>query len=172
MTLELVENTGSATVKTTAASLVPFITNALSSFSLKGKSTKLPTFHQAAKGQNLGEPCQLSSNTQVSAMDPKHKFLVVCVPLAKRVSKTHQPDVRKIHSDRDFFKALRQTYSDSRRSLKWRWFGRVSSIDFVKVRITIPSSINADKLGASLRYSSAKSSTSNNAHRFQEVKQG
>ena len=133
MTLELVENTGSATAKTTAASLASFIKKAFSSFSLKGKSTNLPTFNQATRSQSLGEPCHLSSTTTTSALDPKHKFLIVCAPFSKRVSKAHQPDVCKIHSDRDFFKALRQTYSHSKRAVKWRWFRRVSSIDFVKV---------------------------------------
>lgn len=137
MTLELVENTGSATAKTTAAGLGSFLKISFSFPSWQGKSMKLPTFNKASKGQNLGETCQLSPTTQTSALDPKHRFLMVCAPFAKRVSKAHQPDVCKIHSDRDFFKALRQTYSDSRRALKWRWFRRVSSIDFVKVCITL-----------------------------------
>ncbi|CAG7559046.1 unnamed protein product [Fusarium equiseti] len=116
MTLGLVDNTGSATVKSGMANVLSIIKSNFSRSSLKGKSAKLPTFNQATKSRNLGEPCQLSSSTQTSVLDPKHKLLVVCAPFAKRVSKAHQPDVCKIHSDRDFFKALRQTYSDSRRA--------------------------------------------------------
>ncbi|KAH7188080.1 uncharacterized protein B0J16DRAFT_396250 [Fusarium flagelliforme] len=145
MTLELVENTGSVTVKNGMANVVSLIKSTFSFSSLKGKSAKLPTFNQTAKGRNLGEPCRLSSSTQTSVLDPKHKFLVVCAPFAKRVSKAHQPDVCKIHSDRDFFKALRQTYSDSRRALRWRWFRRVSSIDFVKFEMFLSEIVNVQQ---------------------------
>ncbi|RGP78939.1 transcription factor c2h2 [Fusarium longipes] len=145
MNLELVENTGSTTPRTGTANLFSIIKNTFSLPSLKGKSTKLPTFNKGSPGQSFGEACQLSSSIQASALDPKHKFLMVCAPLAKRASKAHQPDVCKIHSDRDFFKALRYTYYNSRYGLKWRWFRSVSSIDFVKFEIFLSELVNVQQ---------------------------
>ncbi|QPC76838.1 hypothetical protein HYE68_007590 [Fusarium pseudograminearum] len=106
---------------------------------LKKTSGKLPIFNQR---QRFDEACHTSSTTQVSAVDPKHRFLIVCAPFKKLVSKAHQPDICKIHSDRDFFNALRYTYFNSRRADRWRWLRRVSSIDFVKFEIFLSEIVN------------------------------
>lgn len=130
MNLELVDNTGPTSVKTTMANLSSIIKSSFPVSFLEKTSGKLPTFNQR---QRFDEACNMSSAIEVSAVDPKHRFLIVCAPFKKLVSKAHQPDICKIHSDRDFFNALRYTYFNSRRAARWRWLRRVSSIDFVKV---------------------------------------
>ncbi|GKU07507.1 unnamed protein product [Fusarium langsethiae] len=130
MNIELVDSTGSTSAKTSMANFISIIKAAFPISYLKKTSGKLPIFNQRKR---FDEACQTSSATVTSAVDPKHRFLLVCAPFEKQVSKAHQPDICKIHSDRDFFHALRYNYSDSRGAFRWRWLRRVSSIDFVKV---------------------------------------
>ncbi|CEI66252.1 unnamed protein product [Fusarium venenatum] len=132
MNLELVDSTGPTSVRPSTGNLSSIMKCLFPVSFFKKTSGKLPTFNQR---QKLGEACHTSSSTQTSAVDPKHRFLIVCAPFQRQVSKAHQPDICKIHSDRDFFQALRYTYSGSRRALRWRWLRRVSSIDFVKFEI-------------------------------------
>ncbi|CAG1989401.1 unnamed protein product [Fusarium graminearum] len=139
MNLELVDNTGPTSVKTTMANLSSIIKSSFPVSFLKKTSGKLPTFNQR---QRFDEACNMSSAIEVSAVDPKHRFLIVCAPFKKLVSKAHQPDICKIHSDRDFFNALRYTYFNSRRAVRWRWLRRVSSIDFVKFEIFLSEIVN------------------------------
>lgn len=176
MTLELVENTGPGSVKTNILNLASSIRTSISRSFSKENSANLPSYNQEAGGPKSGETCHISSNIEASALDPKHKFLMICAPFTRRVSKAHQPDVCKIHSDRDFFKTLQHTYSDCRGASKSRWLRRVSSIDFVKVwnrTITITSYGSAKLImPSSLRYSLARSSTFNSALRYLGVKRG
>lgn len=175
MTLELVEKTGPASVKINLQNLASSIRTSISRSFSKENSTNLPTYNQQAGGPKPGETCHLSSNTEVSALDPKHKFLMICAPFTRRVSKAHQPDVCKIHSDRDFFKSLQCTYSDSRRAFKSRWLRRVSSIDFVKVYTVALLSLYAMAeltMPLSLRCFLARLSTFNSVLRYLGVKHG
>ncbi|KAF4946974.1 hypothetical protein FSARC_14068, partial [Fusarium sarcochroum] len=147
MNLELVRNLASEdwAVTKKKTSLVSRLKASFSFARPEGSSGKLPTYDRSVTSSEFGEACHISSGIENSLSDPKHKFLLVCAPFMERAVKSHQPDVCKIHSDRDFFKALRHTYSACRRGYKWRWLRRVSSIDFVKFEVFLSELVNIQR---------------------------
>lgn len=93
--------------------------------------------------QDLNEPnlSECSTSNTMPGDQQRHRFLLLCIPFMKWGFKLQQPDVCRIHSDRDFFKLLRQAYLEHRSSKAWRWLRKVRQLDFSQVcpppRITI-----------------------------------
>jgi len=77
----------------------------------------------------------LASNALPGA-EERHRFLLLCIPFLKWGLKLQQPDVCRIHSDRDFFKLLRKAYLEHRVGKHWRWLRRVKQLDFCQVCYT------------------------------------
>ncbi|EEU38137.1 uncharacterized protein NECHADRAFT_48363 [Fusarium vanettenii 77-13-4] len=144
-TLEMARSIAPADSSSTgnASHFISKVKNVLSIPIRRQGSENLPKHQQDTdKAPMPGEACRITSNKEPSSLDPQHRFLLICAPFMQRATKAHQPDVCMIHSDRDLFKALRRTYSKCRKGYRWRWFRRVTSIEFVKFEFFLSELVN------------------------------
>lgn len=100
--------------------------NLLGRFCSKG----LPRHPQDTNGPDL---TKCSIRNALPGGEETHRFLLLCIPFLKWGLKLQQPDVCRIHSDRDFFKLLRKAYLKHRVGKHWRWLRRVKQLDFCQV---------------------------------------
>ena len=121
-------------IKTSLTSRLPGLTSA---FVWATRREILPTHKQDVQKGTFEDQCQAIDTKPESNLDPIHKFLLVCTPFMRWAIKAYQPDVCRIHSDRDFFKLLHTIYKGRNRNVGWKLLMKVSTINFVKVCLPV-----------------------------------